>query len=141
MCGNLVPESVPLEAWHTVCKSDELLSGQVMEFTLGSDDLLVYRASGGEVRAVSAYCPHMNNYIPNGLPPESGLGALLVDDELQCPYHGWRFDEEGRCSMVPAGQRVPPRVRVGHPVLRRWHVRDQDGALQIGMEVVELGET
>jgi len=124
-----------VEQWHEIYKASELRPGQVVELSWWGEDLLLYRTVKGEVVIVSAYCPHMRNYIPNGLPPGAPLEGLLMEDELRCPYHGWRFDGAGRCSFIPQGQKVPPVVRSGRPIMRRWQVREREGALQIGPEV------
>jgi len=54
-------------------------------------------------------------------------GALsagkAVNGEVQCPYHGWRFDGGGACTAIPAqpGVRVPGRARVdAYPVVERY---------------------
>jgi 3-ketosteroid 9alpha-monooxygenase subunit A len=120
--------------WHSIYKASKLQPGDVVEVTCSGDDLLLYRTESGDCLVVTAYCPHMNSYMPNGLPPESSIRGLLFGDELLCPFHGWRFDTQGRCSGLPAGQRVPPKVRAGHPVLRQWRVREQGGQIQIAAQ-------
>lgn len=121
--------------WEELCLSVDLPPGQVLEVSCRGEDLLLYRLADGSCRAVTAYCPHMNNYMPNGLPPGADRSRLLRGDELRCPYHGWGFDPEGRCSLVPPGQRVPPRVRAGLSILRRWEVCERDGRVEIGPEI------
>jgi phenylpropionate dioxygenase-like ring-hydroxylating dioxygenase large terminal subunit len=106
--------------------------GEVTEVSCRDEDLLLYRTSDGRLHAVTAYCPHLKNYMPNGLPPGSALSLLLHDNELHCPYHGWRFNTAGQCSHVPPGQRVHPAVRAGRPILRRWAVREENGRIGIG---------
>ncbi len=123
-----------MDPWQPAIAASDLNPGQVVEISCHGEDLLLYRSGSGELTATSAYCPHMNNYMPNGLSPGAELSQLLAGDELLCPFHGWRFDREGRCR-VPAGQRVPPAVRAGRPLLRRWRVREREGVLQIGPEI------
>jgi phenylpropionate dioxygenase-like ring-hydroxylating dioxygenase large terminal subunit len=39
----------------------------------------------------------------------------VLDGRLECPYHGWRFEGDGRCSLVPSsgpGSAVPSRARL-----------------------------
>jgi vanillate O-demethylase monooxygenase subunit len=65
----------------------------------------LYRTDG-HVRAVVDRCPHRHCPLTLGR-CEAGI--------LQCAYHGWRFDEDGRCIEIPAlGDRatVPPTARL-----------------------------
>jgi len=121
--------------WHPLYSSADLAPEQVVEVSHGEEDLLLWREQNGECRIATAYCPHQRNYIPNGLQLGEGLHDLLQDDELYCPYHGWRFNAQGQCTHVPQGQAVPPEVRAGYPVLRRWRVRENNGQIEIGTEV------
>ena len=118
--------------WVSVAESAALAVGGVVEISCRDEDLLLYRDADGNCHAVTAYCPHLKNYMPNGLIPGAGLEKLLTEDELQCPYHGWRFNAEGQCTHIPQGQRVPPVVRAGKPILRRWAVREAEGDIEIG---------
>ena len=102
--------------WIDVLDAPELAVGEVVEVTCHDDDLLLFRTADGTCHAVTGYCPHQKNYMPNGLPPDAALRGLLREDELLCPYHGWRFNVQGQCSHIPPGQRVPPVVRAGRPL-------------------------
>ena len=115
--------------WEPILDSADLPVGSVREIEWQQQDLLLYRDSEGTCHAVSAYCPHMNNYMPNGLADGRELSALLIDDSLTCPWHGWRFDHRGRCTYLPPGQRAPAPVRRGAPVLKLWAVREDHGTI------------
>lgn len=117
--------------WHRQLPSTALACGQVLEVNCRGDDILLYRTAAGQCRAVTAYCPHMNNYIPNGLAPGEPIEALLVDDELRCPFHGWRFNGKGQCTHIPPGQRAPIAVRSGRAIARTWCVREREGYIEI----------
>jgi nitrite reductase/ring-hydroxylating ferredoxin subunit len=125
--------------WIGIIEAEKLIVGEVLEITCHGEDLLLYRTADGQCHAASAYCPHMKNYMPNGLPPGVETGALLVDDELVCPFHGWHFDRGGRCSLAPVGQRLPVAVRAGRQVLRQWSVREHEGQIQLGGEIEDPG--
>ena len=117
--------------WQNLNHAVNLAPGEVIEIEWRGDDLLLYRTTAGEYRAITAYCPHMGNYIPNGLAPGQSLSALLQRDELRCPYHGWRFNGEGQCTHIPQGQSVPIAVKQGRAVARHWRVREENGQIQI----------
>lgn len=54
---------------------------------------IVYRDETGAVHAFGAYCPHRGCDL--------SLGAI-ENRQLVCAFHGWRFDEDGRCTLIPA---------------------------------------
>jgi phenylpropionate dioxygenase-like ring-hydroxylating dioxygenase large terminal subunit len=56
------------------------------------EDLLVLRDSDGRLGVVSAYCSHKLAPLFFGRNEKSAL---------QCAYHGWRFDVDGRCIEIP----------------------------------------
>jgi phenylpropionate dioxygenase-like ring-hydroxylating dioxygenase large terminal subunit len=79
---------------------------------------------GGEVSAFPARCPH--RLVPLA-------AATVVEGRLQCPYHGWRFDPEGRCvdlpSLGPDGT-APPRADLAVP----WAVEERHGWVWLAPE-------
>jgi phenylpropionate dioxygenase-like ring-hydroxylating dioxygenase large terminal subunit len=117
--------------WQNLMPSAALAPGEVMEISWRGEDLLLYRTAAGACGAITAYCPHMGNYIPNGLAPGKPLAALLARDELRCPYHGWRFNGQGQCTHIPQSQAVPASVRRGRAIARSWRVREQARQIQI----------
>jgi phenylpropionate dioxygenase-like ring-hydroxylating dioxygenase large terminal subunit len=87
------PESeTPLyEAWHVLCLGRDL-TVRPMQRTLLGLPIVLYRTPAGP-RAFVDRCPH------RGVP----LSAGRCDSRgnLECQYHGWRFDSEGRLLEVP----------------------------------------
>jgi len=122
--------------WKTLWPASDLPAGQVRIVEADQTDILVYRTSTGRVEAIEAWCPHMRNYMPNGLAPERPLSDLLDAEEIQCPFHGWRFDGTGRCTGVPAAQKAPRAVTEGRTMVRAWEVREHDGLIQLRTTVV-----
>jgi phenylpropionate dioxygenase-like ring-hydroxylating dioxygenase large terminal subunit len=90
--------------WHPVARAGEVTEQPRGVMLLG-DPWVLYR-SGGEVRAFVDRCPHRHCPLTLGH-CEGGV--------LQCAYHGWRFDEGGRCVEIPAlgeGATLPPAARL-----------------------------
>src|ERR1700712_4943685 len=74
---------------------------------------------GGEVSAFPPRCPH--RLVPLAT-------ATVVDGTLRCPYHGWRFDAEGRCADIPSlGTDGTPPPRADLPV--PWAVEERHGGV------------
>jgi phenylpropionate dioxygenase-like ring-hydroxylating dioxygenase large terminal subunit len=91
--------------WHPVARSEEVGAGPVAARLLG-EDWVVVRLGSGEVAAFVDRCPHRMAPLSMG---------HVVDGELQCCYHGWRFGADGACTRIPAlgvDATLPPRARV-----------------------------
>ena len=90
--------------WHPVARSGDVAEQPHGVMLLG-EPWVLFR-SGGAVRAFADRCPHRHCPL-----------ALGHCDEgvLQCAYHGWRFDGDGRCMQIPAlgeGATLPPSAHL-----------------------------
>ncbi|MBT6116071.1 MAG: Rieske 2Fe-2S domain-containing protein [Porticoccaceae bacterium] len=56
------------------------------------------------------------------------FGALnpsaVVGESIVCPFHGWAYDGDGKCTSIPYAKNMPPKVARGEQVLGTWHVRE-----------------
>jgi phenylpropionate dioxygenase-like ring-hydroxylating dioxygenase large terminal subunit len=87
--------------WFPVAREAEVNAGPVAAELLGRK-IVVYRASGG-IAAARDRCPHRWARLSLG---------RTTGDELECPYHGWRFDREGACRLVPSQPGAHPAARL-----------------------------
>jgi len=78
--------------WYVACRSAELRDRPLARTVLGVP-LALFRGQGGAVGALLDRCPH------RGVPLSPGC---VKDGQLECPYHGWRFDTGGAVRRVPA---------------------------------------
>jgi len=82
------------EHWYPVAYLVNLDRRRPTAFTLLDQDLVIWwEASTGQWRTFADVCPHR-------LVPLSE-GRLNSQGQLECPYHGWSFDGEGRCTTIP----------------------------------------
>jgi phenylpropionate dioxygenase-like ring-hydroxylating dioxygenase large terminal subunit len=99
--------------WYALAFSDEITQTPSRHRIL-SQDLVMWRGSNGEVRALSDLCVHRGARLSEG---------WVKDDNIVCPYHGWGYNSEGACSVIPAQGRDRPvskRARVdSYPVEER----------------------
>lgn len=89
--------------WHAVYLSSELKEKPI-GITLLGERVALFRNSRG-VQALRDLCIHRGAMLSKG---------WMKGDEIVCPYHGWRYDGEGRCVCIPAqpaGERIPPRAK------------------------------
>ncbi len=79
--------------WHPIAASVEMAENPVKKVRLLCEDLVLYRDRSGTLGLIDEPCPHRRVSMEYGIPEDEGL---------RCPYHGWRFNQEGRCLEQPA---------------------------------------
>jgi phenylpropionate dioxygenase-like ring-hydroxylating dioxygenase large terminal subunit len=77
-------------AWHPVALSTELAAAPMRVRLLGESWVI---ARLPELVALPDRCPHRAAPLSRG---------RVVDNSIECPYHGWRFDQQGRVVVIPA---------------------------------------
>ena len=100
-------------AWYVACWSADIADGKLLNRRLLDEPVVFYRKQGGTVVALQDRCPH--RFIPLSQ-------GKLVGDQIECIYHGLRFDYSGSCVRNPHGDgRIPPAAKVrAYPVHERW---------------------
>ncbi len=78
--------------WFVVAASNELGEKPIARMLLGVP-LVLFRDGEGKLGALLDRCPHRN--VPLSI-------GEVVEGQLQCMYHGWRFDRGGSCRFVPS---------------------------------------
>ena len=81
------------EMWYFAVIGTRLQLGKMLAKTLLGEPLLLGRAADGGVFALKDICPH------RGIPLSYGA---FDGREVECCYHGWRFDTSGRCTAIPS---------------------------------------
>jgi vanillate O-demethylase monooxygenase subunit len=96
--------------WYVAARGEELDAAPLSRTLLGVRTVL-YRTSTGAVAALQDRCPH--RFAPLSM-------GRIMGDELECGYHGLRFNGAGACSHNPHGP-IPPRAKVhAYPTLERY---------------------
>jgi phenylpropionate dioxygenase-like ring-hydroxylating dioxygenase large terminal subunit len=101
--------------WFPVARSSEVGTTPVPVGAGGQPWVVVRLRPDGEVAAYPARCPHRLVSLAAG---------TVVDGTLQCPYHGWRFAEDGTCAEVPSlgpDGTPPPRADLRVPTITERH--------------------
>ncbi|MEW5738666.1 MAG: aromatic ring-hydroxylating dioxygenase subunit alpha [Myxococcota bacterium] len=104
------------DAWFILATSAEL-STRPVAVTLQDTPLVLFRAKDGVATALTDRCPHRN--VPLSL-------GRVQSGELECPYHGWRFDGSGACVAVP-GLPDGAAVSLKSRCAEAWATREVDG--------------
>ena len=77
---------------HPVLDTGALADVPVAVRVLG-EDVVLWRDVAGTPHAARDRCPHRGTRLSLG---------KVCDGQIECAYHGWRFDGEGRCRLIPA---------------------------------------
>ena len=78
--------------WMPVAAVSEFDTITVKPVRLLGEDLTLYRDLAGTFGLVDRQCPHRRADLSYGFVEPHGL---------RCNYHGWLFDEKGRCTEQP----------------------------------------
>ena len=113
---NPTPESD--HGWWPVATSAQLKPAQPLARTLLGVPLVLFRTAEGAPAALPDRCPHRSAPLSQG---------KVRDGEVECPYHGWRFDRGGRCTRVPGAQ----PACVSSPLLPAANVLEQGGLIWV----------
>ncbi len=93
--------------WYVAGFSKDLTNEPVKVRMLGAD-LVLFRDMEGTAHCISNVCPHRGSSLADG--------CLYKDGTLACPFHGYRFNGAGECTLVPSrrdheAQVVAPGMR------------------------------
>ena len=106
--------------WFQVAWSAEVPVGHVHRVTAFGEDLVTWRSRSGRATVMDAYCKHLGAHL--------GHGGTVVDETIQCPFHGWQWNPDGRNTAIPYADRpnLGRKIRT-YPVVERnesiyiWH--------------------
>jgi phenylpropionate dioxygenase-like ring-hydroxylating dioxygenase large terminal subunit len=93
------------KAWYAVLPS-KALSDKPLKARVHGMDFLLLRDASKIPHAYNAYCPHRGCDLSFG---------SVINQELVCPFHGWRFNQNGLCTHIPAnrtGAAIPPAAQL-----------------------------
>ena len=100
------------QTWYPLGLSTELEAGQVIGRDFLGTRAVLYRDPAGKVVVQSAWCPHLGADLSVG---------QLVDGQLRCAFHHWRYDAGGACVHIPTGDKIPPGARIAtYPSAEGW---------------------
>jgi len=97
--------------WYAAAYTDEVGDAPFARQLLG-EYVVIFRTSDGAVHALEDRCPH--RFAP------LSMGAV-IEDQIQCPYHGLRFGTDGACAYNPHYAALPKAASVkAYPLIERY---------------------
>ncbi len=89
--------------WYIAALRDEIGVQPVRRIMLGKP-IVLWRDKEGLVRAIEDRCLHRQ--VP------LSMGQANAEGEIECPYHGIRYNGDGHCTFIPEQTRVPQGAKL-----------------------------
>jgi phenylpropionate dioxygenase-like ring-hydroxylating dioxygenase large terminal subunit len=100
--------------WYAMALSREVKK-KPLALRRGGEDLVLWRDEAGKVVVMRDRCPHRSAQLSLG---------RVVDGNIECAFHGFRFDGHGVLTLAPANGRngaKPANFRCGMKASREAH--------------------
>ncbi|MEM8709883.1 MAG: Rieske 2Fe-2S domain-containing protein [Planctomycetota bacterium] len=81
-----------LDAWFPALFDADLPGEGLVRVTIFGEGFVLFRGPDGEPACLPDRCPHRAARLSDG---------RLVGGEVECLYHGWRFERGGGCVDIP----------------------------------------
>lgn len=91
--------------WYAIMESKEIKDKPV-GVTRMNEKLVLWRDKSGKLNCIYDKCCHRGAALSLG---------CIKDNEIECPFHGFRYDGEGKVTLIPANGRaaeIPERYKV-----------------------------
>jgi len=102
--------------WYPVCSSAELQNDAPLRARILGLNFAAFRDSEGNAHLLADTCVHRGGSLSKG---------KVIENCIQCPYHGWQFAGDGHCTRIPTMRagKPPARARVdSYPVIERYGI-------------------
>ncbi len=98
--------------WYLICPSKDL-KNEIMTQKILGEDIILYRTKDGEAVALEDRCCHRNVKLSLG---------YLNDKNVVCGYHGWEYNCEGACVLIPSqlpDTKTPPKA-----IIKKYPIKE-----------------
>ena len=102
--------------WYAILETDELKTDQPSSFRRLGVDLVGWRDSEGAPVVMEDRWAHRQVKLSLG---------KIQDNCIECPFHGFRYDSEGACRLIPANGKNGPVPRIFQ--VKTYPVREEHG--------------
>ncbi|BBY93372.1 hypothetical protein MGALJ_30410 [Mycobacterium gallinarum] len=116
-----LPSMAPT-GWFQIAWSADIAGNAVVPLRYFGQDLVAFRQRDGSVSVLDAHCQHLGASLAHG--------GCVVEDGIQCPFHGWVWDGRGRNVRIPYEKRPNKGRR-----LRSYPVAEVNDSIYIWHDV------
>ncbi|MBV9201611.1 MAG: Rieske 2Fe-2S domain-containing protein, partial [Alphaproteobacteria bacterium] len=91
------------DAWYIAAWADEISGEQPLARRICNEPIVLFRDGTGRAAALADRCCHRAAPLSMG---------IVVEEGIQCGYHGLIIDGSGRCVRIPGQKQIPADARV-----------------------------
>jgi phenylpropionate dioxygenase-like ring-hydroxylating dioxygenase large terminal subunit len=99
--------------YHPITFTEKIPYDKPLGLKVLQKNIVVWRTAK-QIHVMEDKCPHRNAKLSVG---------KILEDKIECGYHGWQFDTKGTCVVVPQskeGQRIPRSCGVqSYPIVTK----------------------
>ena len=107
--------------WWPIAGASELEQPGTKPVRLMGENLVLYKDLGGRYGLLDRHCRHRRADLSYGYVEQCGL---------RCNYHGWLYDEAGRCLAQPYEDVAHPELQLKHEIrIKAYPVEELGGLL------------
>ena len=120
------------DQWYAVLDSKELKVNKPRGYKRMGENLVFWRNNRDEINCIIDKCCHRGAALS---------GGKIVDDNIECPFHGFQYDNDGKVKKIPANGReakIADNFKVrsylakeAYGLIWLWYSESKDDALEI----------
>ena len=102
--------------WYPVAASNAVTNEAPFRTRILGHDFVAFRHTDGTAHVLADTCIHRGAALGEG---------KIIDNCVQCPYHGWRYNTAGECVLIPPlpQEKPPSRAKVdSYPTQERYGI-------------------
>ena len=99
-------------SWYCIAWSEDVRTDRILDLRYFGADLICFRSPEGVAKVFDAHCPHLGAHLGDG---------CIVDGDVVCPFHGWRWSSTGENTLLPYADRPSRRT------LQPWLAHEVNG--------------
>ncbi|KAG5225166.1 protein TIC [Salix suchowensis] len=112
------------EEWYPLYLTKDVPNDAPLGLNVFDKQLVLYKDGQGELRCHEDRCPHRLAKLSEG---------QLIDGRLECLYHGWQFEGEGKCVKIP---QLPANAKIPQSAcVKTYEVKESQGVVWVWMSL------
>ncbi|MDY0235211.1 MAG: aromatic ring-hydroxylating dioxygenase subunit alpha [Gudongella sp.] len=118
--------------WYVILDSKQVKKNKLIGVTRLSEKLVLWRDDNNQVNCIFDKCCHRGASLSEG---------KIIGNHIECPFHGFQYDTNGRVVLIPANGKSNPvknnyavnsyLVKDKYGFIWLWYSNDKDSAPEI----------